>query len=231
MRPAPRLFEIVQRLRLARGPTTAAALAEALEVTPRTIYRDIAALQAMRVPIEGGRGIGYLLRPGFTLPPLMFTIEETEAMAVSLALMERTPDPALKQAARSAARKLAGAMPPPLARAFDTPALLAWGAAAPVPEAIDLGLVREAIREEVKLDLAYRDTEGRETRRRIRPIALIYYSASANIVGWCELRNDFRNFRSDRVIAAAASAERFTGEGARLRDLWVAGWAVPPDRA
>ena len=96
MRKASRLFELIQILRAARGPVTAAQLAETLEVVPRSIYRDIAALQAMRVPIEGGRGIGYLLRPGFTVPPLMFTIEESEAIVLALALLERTGDSELK---------------------------------------------------------------------------------------------------------------------------------------
>ncbi|MGO7423563.1 helix-turn-helix transcriptional regulator, partial [Rhizobium ruizarguesonis] len=100
MRKASRLFEIIQILRLARKPMTAAVMAETLEVTVRSIYRDIAALQAMRVPIEGGRGIGYIMRPGFDLPPLMFSIEEMEAIVLSLALLERTADEELKQAAR-----------------------------------------------------------------------------------------------------------------------------------
>lgn len=213
-------------LRLARGPVTAATMAEALEVTPRTVYRDIAALQAMRVPIEGGRGIGYILRPGFTLPPLMFSIEETEAMVVALAMLERTSDRTLQEAGRKASRKIAGAMPDPLRAAFDGRALFAWGAAAPVPEGISLDLLRGAIRGERKLDIRYRDGEGRETTRRLRPIALIYYSATVNFVAWCELRDDFRTFRTDRVLSTSAVEEWFPGEGERLRDKWMAGWSV-----
>src|SRR5688572_18943976 len=129
MRKAARLFEIIQILRLARKPVTGAAMAETLEVTVRSIYRDIAALQAMRVPIEGGRGIGYILRPGFDLPPLMFSIEETEAIAVALALLSRTGDGELKQAAKRVNQKIAGAVPQPLRQALDTKALHAWGSA------------------------------------------------------------------------------------------------------
>jgi predicted DNA-binding transcriptional regulator YafY len=99
MRRADRLFDIIQRLRTAGGPTTAAALAEELEVTPRTVYRDVATLQARRVPIEGAAGIGYVLRRGFDLPPLMFTMEEIEAIAVGARLVSRTGDPALQDAA------------------------------------------------------------------------------------------------------------------------------------
>jgi predicted DNA-binding transcriptional regulator YafY len=127
MRKASRLFEIIQLLRLAKRPVTAAVMAEALEVTVRSIYRDIAALQAMRVPIEGGRGIGYILRPGFDLPPLMFSIEEMEAIVLSLALVERTGDAALKQAARRVNQKIAGAVPLPLRQAMEGKALYAWG--------------------------------------------------------------------------------------------------------
>ncbi|WP_292645073.1 YafY family protein, partial [Mesorhizobium sp.] len=174
MRKASRLFEIIQIVRLARQPVTAATIAERLEVTVRSIYRDIAALQAMRVPIEGGRGIGYILRPGFDLPPLMFSIEEMEAIVLSLALLERTGDSELKQAAKRVSAKIAGAVPPPLRQAFDANALHAWGFAAPSTGAIDLALVRRAIRDEEKLDLSYRDEMGRASERLVRPIALIY---------------------------------------------------------
>ncbi len=168
MRKASRLFEIIQLLRLAKRPVTAAVMAEALEVTVRSIYRDIAALQAMRVPIEGGRGIGYILRPGFDLPPLMFTIEEMEAIVLSLALVERTGDAALKQASKRVNQKIAGAVPPPLREAMEGKALYAWGTIAPSPEGLDLSLVRGAIRDERKLTLDYRDELGRASQRTIR---------------------------------------------------------------
>lgn len=164
MRKASRLFEIIQILRLARQPVTAAMIAAQLEVTVRSIYRDIAALQAMRVPIEGGRGIGYILRPGFDLPPLMFSIEEMEAIVLSLALLERTGDSELKQAAKRVSAKIAGAVPPPLRQAFDANALHVSGFAAPAFGTIDLALVRRAIRDEEKLDLSYRDEMGRALR-------------------------------------------------------------------
>jgi predicted DNA-binding transcriptional regulator YafY len=133
MRKASRLFEIIQILRLARRPTTAAQIAQSLEVAPRSIYRDIAALQAMRVPIEGGRGVGYILRPGFDLPPLMFSIEETEAIVLAIALLERTGDAELKQAAKRVSRKIAAAMPAPLRQTLSANALHAWGTVAASP--------------------------------------------------------------------------------------------------
>ena len=231
MRKASRLFEIIQILRLARKPVTGAEIADQLEVTVRSIYRDIAELQAMRVPIEGERGIGYIMRPGFTLPPLMLSIEETEAIVLSLALLERTGDTGLKQAAKQVNRKIAAAVPPPLARIFSDNALHAWDVTAPAPEAIDLALVRRAIRDERKLALDYRDEFGRATERTIRPIALVYYSQTANIVAWCELRRAIRNFRADRVEHCEAVEEFFRGEGVRLRQLWVEGWQTGPAAA
>lgn len=228
MRKASRLFEIIQILRLAKKPMTAAAMAETLEVTVRSIYRDIVALQAMRVPIEGGRGIGYIMRPGFDLPPLMFSIEEMEAIVLSLALLERTGDDELKQAAKRVNQKIAGAVPAPLRQAMEGKALYAWGSAAPSPVGLDLGLVRRAIRDEQKLTLDYRDELGRATERMIRPIALIYYSQTANIVAWCELRQAIRNFRSDRVEHCAATQSYFKGEGDDLRQLWTSGWTERP---
>ncbi|UIK06499.1 helix-turn-helix transcriptional regulator [Neorhizobium galegae] len=228
MRKASRLFEIIQILRLARKPVTAAEIAVQLEVTVRSIYRDIAALQAMRVPIEGGRGIGYILRPGFTLPPLMLSIEETEAIVLALALLERTGDTELRQAAKQVNRKIAAVVPAPLAGTFSANALHAWGSVAPVPDALDLAMVRRAIRDEQKLALDYRDEQARATERTIRPVALIYYSQTANIVAWCELRQAIRNFRADRVEHCELADGFFRGEGEKLRSLWVQGWTSPP---
>jgi predicted DNA-binding transcriptional regulator YafY len=231
MRKASRLFEIIQILRLARRPVTAAVIAGKLEVTVRSVYRDIVALQAMRVPIEGERGIGYILRPGFDLPPLMFSIEEMEAIVLALALLERTGDAELKQAAKQVSRKIAGAVPTPLRQALDANALHAWGSGPSSASGIDLALVRRAIRDEEKLDIGYRDERGLKTERRIRPIALIYYSQNANIVGWCELRNAIRNFRSDRIDRCEAAGAWFKGEGEGLRNLWVSGWEARPEVA
>src|SRR5580693_9631806 len=107
VRRADRLFDIIQCLRTARGPLTAATIAERLEVTVRTVYRDIATLQARRVPIEGAAGIGYVLRRGFDLPPLMFTTEEVDAIAVGAQLVRRLRDPALQDAAASVLSKIA----------------------------------------------------------------------------------------------------------------------------
>ena len=228
MRKASRLFEIIQILRIARRPVTAAAIAQRLEVTVRSIYRDIAALQAMRVPIDGERGIGYILRPGFDLPPLMFTIEETEALVIGLALIERTGDKELTQAAKKVAGKIAAAVPPPLRQLISSRSLHAWGPIAPAPQNIDFTMIRRAIRDEEKLDIDYRDEQGRITQRIIRPLALIYYLDAAVIVGWCELREAIRNFRLDRTQSCRETGLHFRNEGDALRNVWISGWKTQP---
>lgn len=220
MRKATRLFEIIQLLRQSSRPLTAADMADRLECGQRTIYRDIAALQAQRVPIDGERGLGYILRPGFDLPPLMFTPDEAEALVVALALLQRTGDTALRKSADTAGAKIAAVLP---GRLLDKGGLHAWGSPQGVT-GLDLGLVRQAIREERKLSLKYTDLTRQETRRTIRPLALIYYAAHSTLVGWCELRGDLRNFRADRVQGATLLAEGFKGQGDALRALWVQSW-------
>src|ERR1700722_18424770 len=138
MRRADRLFDIIQRLRTARAPLTAAALADELEVTVRTVYRDVATLQARRVPIEGAPGIGYVLRRGFDLPPLMFTLEEIEASAVGSRLVSRAGDPSLQSAADSVLSKVTVVLPEALRAQLASAPVFVSGAGAPVAEAVDL---------------------------------------------------------------------------------------------
>jgi len=165
MRKASRLFEIIQILRVARRPVTAATIAERLEVTVRSVYRDIAALQAMRVPIDGERGIGYILRPGFDLPPLMFSIEETEAVIVGLALIERTGDKELTQAAKKVAQKIAAAVPKPLRQLVSARSLHAWGPIAPEPANVDFTLIRNPLANTEVIEALTQTIAGRTLRR------------------------------------------------------------------
>lgn len=227
MRKMSRLFEIVQIFTLARGVVTAAELAERLEVDKRTVYRDIAALQAMRVPVEGERGVGYMLRPGFTLPPMMFTFDETEALIVALGLLARDGDGALGATARSIEEKIAAAVPAPLRRLLSDRALHVWGMARPRDGGLDLALARRAIREESGLTLDYCDAAGERTNRPVLPLALIFYDETVNLVAWCELRSAIRHFRADRVLAATLSGRSFHGRGEGLRRDWQSGWHVP----
>jgi predicted DNA-binding transcriptional regulator YafY len=228
MRRADRLFDIIQALRTARHPVTAAALAEQLEVTVRTIYRDIAALQGSRVPIEGAPGLGYVLRRGYDLPPLMFTSEEADAIAIGVRLLRRLRDAKLQQAAESVLAKLAVVVPEPLQpHLVSAPVFVSDGDAPPVT-GVDPAELRDAIHDARKVAIAYLDEHGHHTHRTIRPIAMAYYVDVALLGAWCELRNDFRNFRVDRISNAQLLDERFHAESARLLAEWL---ALPKHRA
>ena len=205
-----RMFDIIQLLRKATRPLTAQQMADTLEVTKRTIYRDIAALQSTRVPIEGEAGIGYILRPGFDLPPINFDVEEAEAITVGLSMIARTGDKGLERAAARAARKLSDAT-----QLSETLFSSSWGAKA--PGNIDLSAIRDAIRQEAKIELFYCDVNGGLTERTILPVALIYYSEAVVVAAWCEMRGDFRHFRPDRMVACTILSDRFTGKGQGLR--------------
>jgi len=222
MRRADRLFDIIQRLRTARQPMTAATIAEQLEVTVRTVYRDIAALQARRVPIEGAAGIGYVLRRGFDLPPLMFTTEEVDAIITGARLVRRLRDPKLQSAADSVLAKITTVLPEALrGHLVDAPVFVSSGSAA-ASEGVDLAEVRSAIHAARKLRIAYLDGEGRRTQRTIWPVAMAYYVDVTLIAAWCELRNDFRHFRVDRIEWASALDERFEAEQGKLYAEWLA---------
>lgn len=220
MSRSDRLFEIIQLLRRTKNPWTADRLAEALEVTSRTIYRDIAALQAMRVPIAGEAGIGYIMRPGFDLPPLMFSTDEAEAIVVGLALLQRTGDRGLQRAAESVARKIADVVPPGLVATLTRAPLHVSHYGATPPVVVDLESLRGAIRGERKLLIDYSDGEGRETRRTILPLAVFYYVEVVVLAAWCELREDFRHFRVDRILVCSELEARFKGRGDKLRQRW-----------
>jgi predicted DNA-binding transcriptional regulator YafY len=222
MRRSDRLFDIIQRLRTARSPVTAAAIAAELEVTPRTVYRDIAALQASRVPIEGAAGLGYVLRRGYDLPPLMFTADEVEAVLVGMRLLGRTRDPGLQQAAGSVLSKLAAVLPEPLRGSLDTPPFHVSEGGAREPGAISLAELRVAIREANKLRITYRDLGGTASERVIRPVAIEYYVEVTLLCAWCELRNDYRHFRADRIEAAAVLSDSFAADRERLLSGWLA---------
>jgi predicted DNA-binding transcriptional regulator YafY len=222
MRRADRLFDIIQNLRTSPHPVTAAALADKLEVTVRTIYRDIAALQGSRVPIEGAPGLGYVLRRGFDLPPLMFTIEETDAIAIGVRLLRRLRDPKLEAAAQSVLAKLAAVVPQELQPQLVAAPLYVSEGSAPAVTGIDLSQLRNAIRETRKLAITYANEEGRRTQRTIWPIAMAYYVDVTLVGAWCEMRQDFRHFRVDRILSARVLDERFPANSGKLMAEWLA---------
>jgi len=221
LRRADRLFDIIQALRGKAQPTTAAALAERLEVTTRTIYRDIATLQARRIPIEGAPGLGYLLRKGFDLPPLMFTVEEIEAITVGAHLVHRIRDPKLRDAAESVLSKLQHTVPRELRAYLASPRFFVSDGDAVRPEGIELLDVREAIRACRKIQITYLDEQGRRSHRTIWPIATVYYVDVTLIAAWCELREDYRHFRVDRIQKSEILVEQFASDSNRLMAEWM----------
>jgi predicted DNA-binding transcriptional regulator YafY len=220
MRRADRLLQIVQALRRQRGPVTAQALADELEVSRRTIYRDILDLQASLVPIEGEAGLGYVLRPGYDLPPLMFNVEEVEAIVLGARLARDRGDPALARAADDVLAKVSAVLPPPMADVLQRSALL-------VPSRKDdalfgphLSLLRQAVRDRAELSIDYADLSGSVTSRTIWPLALLFFSRATLLGAWCELRADFRFFRTDRITDPRTTGNRFNNHnGALLQAL------------
>lgn len=213
MPKSDRLFEVIQILRAATAPLKAADIAAILEVSKRTIYRDIATLQAMRTPIHGEAGIGYVMRRGYDLPPINFDVDEAEAINIGLSMIARTCDAQLLKAAKRAARKLSQAAP-------QTNTLIAssWGPY--TSDHVDPYFIRQNIRTETKLRIVYRDAQDTQSKRIIWPLILIYYADNTMLVAWCELRNDFRHFRLDRMVECTAEVAQFSGQGSALRKTW-----------
>jgi len=220
MRRSDRLFDIIQRLRTATGPVTAAALATELEVTPRTIYRDIATLQARRVPIDGAAGIGYVLRKSFDLPPLMFTADEVEAIAIGARLVRRLRDAKLQEAADSVFSKVTVVLPEALRRQLAATPIYVSPGDTVEPQGVDLADVRSAIRDSRKLHIVYADETGRRTNRTVWPIAMAYYVDVTLVGAWCELRNGYRNFRVERIQSSKVLGELFDQDNGRLFREW-----------
>lgn len=226
MARSDRLFEIIQLLRRRKRVVTAQWIAEQLEVTPRTIYRDIAALQAMRVPIEGEVGVGYLMRDGFDLPPLMFDAEEVEAISVGLALLSRTGDRGLVKAATRVARKIADVVPQQVARQLGVSQSQVSTYGIKLPSAIEMPRLRQAIRENTKIRIAYKNSNGVDSVRTLKPIVIFYYVEVALLVAWCELRSDFRQFRIDRIGSIQYLEDTFLNVADELRNRWLESLAI-----
>jgi predicted DNA-binding transcriptional regulator YafY len=220
MRPSDRLFQIIQILRRSRRPLTAEAIASELETSKRTIYRDISALVGQRVPIRGEAGLGYVLEGGFDLPPLMLTADEIEAAALGARWVSSRGDPALARAAEDLIAKLAAIVPERLRDLALDPASRTGPAWEPTPDRIDLARVRSWIHEGRKITLGYKDEQGRETGRTIWPVAVGYFDSVRHLVAWCELRKDFRSFRTDRIQGANFLDERYPERPSVLRARW-----------
>jgi len=201
MRKSERLFQLVNLLRGRRTAITAEQLSDVMEVSVRTIYRDIQALILSGVPVEGEAGIGYMLRPGYQLPPLMFDFDEMQALLLGAQMVEAWTDPELAQGAQRAVAKIRAVLPEPLLiqadrQAYRVPALESQQAIREVHLTI-----RKACEKQQKLDLHYADAQGQETIRRVWPLGMVFWGERWTLMAWCEKRDAYRSFRFDRVLS------------------------------
>ncbi len=222
-----RLLHLVQVLRRYRQPVSAAELAEELGVSTRSVYRDVQTLRAEGASIDGEPGVGYVLRPGFLLPPLMFSDEELEAIVLGLRLTVVHADDALGRAASDVVAKLRAVLPKDLRTLVDEIALLAGPSKARPAESIDLREVRRTIREQRKASIAYSDERGVATDRVIWPLGLAFFERVRMVVAWCESRQDFRSFRTDRITLWQSSEVRLPRSRVALLREWREREGVP----
>jgi predicted DNA-binding transcriptional regulator YafY len=222
-----RLFQLMDALRGNRRPVTAAQLAERLGVSERTIYRDIQALAQLGAPVEGSAGVGYLLRTGFFLPPLMFDADELEALVLGARWVRHQGDESLSAAADRALAKIATATPRDLRDHMAETSL--WVPVGPAPARPDpfVRPAREAIRRQCKLRIAYRDEHQASSERVVWPFALAFFQERRVMAAWCELRDAIRHFRVDRIVQAELGRERYPTPRHVLLKQWRAMHGIP----
>jgi predicted DNA-binding transcriptional regulator YafY len=227
MSRAQRLLDLIQLLRGYRRPVSGAVLAEALAISLRTLYRDIDTLNAQGAQIDGEAGLGYVLRPGFMLPPLMFSEEEIEAIVLGSRWVADRADAALSAAARNALAKIAAVLPQDLKTSLDTSSLLVGPGNTIAAGDTELPVIRQAIRSERKLRIRYLDGKGRDSRRTIWPFALGFFDRVRVVVAWCEMREDFRHFRTDRIGKVQVTDKRYPRRRQALLKDWREREGIP----
>jgi predicted DNA-binding transcriptional regulator YafY len=229
MSRSTRLLDLIQLLRTYRRPVSGNTLAQRLGVSIRTLYRDIATLQAQGADIQGAPGFGYVLRPGFLMPPMMLSEEEIEALVLGARWVAARTDDDLREAAGNALSKIAAVLPADLRHELETNSLLVPSVRRPDVGTMDLAVIRDAIRQGLKLDLDYADKDGTPTTRRIWPFALGYLEEVRILIGWCELRNDFRHFRADRINSLIVTDVRAPRKRHHLLAAWRKTVDLPHD--
>ncbi|MFT3709067.1 MAG: YafY family protein [Archangium sp.] len=222
MRRADRLFQIVQLLRRSTRPLTADAIADTLETSKRTIYRDVEALISSRVPIRGEAGVGYVIDRGFDLPPLMLTVDEAEAVALGCQWVAAHADEGLARAAADVRTKVAAMLPKHLRSLLDDPAVGTPPRDEVENERVDLARLRQWCRGGKRLSISYVDDHGKSTTRNVRPFLVGYVDRVRVVIAWCELRRGFRVFRTDRLSEVIFIDERYPDDPAELRKRWLA---------
>ncbi|WBH16604.1 helix-turn-helix transcriptional regulator [Sphingomonas radiodurans] len=227
MSRAQRLLDLIQVLRRHRRAVAGATLADELGVSLRTLYRDIESLKAQGAHIDGEAGVGYVLRPGFMLPPLMFSEEEIEALVLGSRWVSERADGQLGKAARNVLAKIGAVLPDDLKKDIQSSGLLI-GPGEPIAAGDqEIAAIRRAIRSERKVQITYADERGETSERTVWPIALAFYDRVRVIVAWCELRDNYRHFRIDRIMALDPSSVRYPRRRAALLKEWHAIRGVP----
>ncbi len=220
MRRAERLFEIIQILRRVREPISAQSIADELEISKRSVYRDISALTAQRVPIRGEAGVGYVLEDGFDMPPLMLSSDEVDAAVLGALWVASRGEPDLAKAANDLITKIEAIAPKHLRPHILQPSTSVAPAMPEHPDLINSAMLRQAIKAGHKVALVYRDKGENETERIVWPVLLGYRDNGRILAAWCELREGFRYFRTDRIMSASALAERYPERRDHLRKRW-----------
>jgi predicted DNA-binding transcriptional regulator YafY len=215
-----RLLELIQVLRRHRHPVSGQTLSDELGVSLRTIYRDVQTLIGQGASIDGEAGVGYVLRPGFVLPPLMFSDEEIEALVLGSRWVAQRTDEPLARAAANVIAKIGAVLPDDLRERMDDSGLLAGPGPEPEEGRIDLTPVRQAIRAERKLILRYVDAKGERSKRTVWPIVLGFFDRTRVLAAWCELRQDYRHFRTDRIIGLRLTDKRYPRRRRALMREW-----------
>ena len=230
MSRAERLLDLMQSMRRRRYPVSGAELAQENGISLRTLYRDIASLQAQGARIDGEPGVGYVLRPGFMLPPMMFSEDEIEALVLGSRWVADRADSALAGAARDALAKIAAVLPQDLRDSLDASALLV-GPGVPIAAGDqELAAIRRAIRAEAKVRVEYEDQHGARSARIIWPFALGFFDKARIVVAWCETREAVRHFRTDRIMALEVTVERYPRRRQALLKEWKANQKIATDR-
>jgi predicted DNA-binding transcriptional regulator YafY len=230
MSRAQRLLDLIQILRRHRIPVTGTELAEELAVSLRTLYRDIETLKAQGAHIDGEPGVGYILRPGFMLPPLMFSEDEIEALVLGGRWVAAQSDEPLGKAARNALAKIAAVLPDDLQRSLETSSLLV-AAQRPAAGDTELPTIRQAIRSERKLRITYTDEKENRTHRTIWPIALGFFERIRMVAAWCETRRDYRHFRTDRIGSLKMTDSRYPRRRHDMLREWRMKDRIPQQKA
>lgn len=227
MSRAQRLLDLIQLLRQHRRAVAGAVLADELGISLRTLYRDIETLKAQGAHIDGEAGVGYVLRPGFMLPPLMFSEEEIEALVLGSRWVSERADGSLGKAARGVLAKIGAVLPDDLKNSIDSSGLLIGPGESIAAGDAELAAIRQAIRAEYAMHIAYADEQGSVTERTVWPVALAFYDRVRVVVAWCEFREDYRHFRTDRITALDVTSRRYPRRRAALFKEWRTRRGIP----